>query len=316
MYPTFLEALRLGGPRTGDLSEWLEIMARYVAADSDFKGREDWRRGALDLAKEHIGPSASVAEKIENAFASQYPTNPLLLDELMQRGADLFQADRFTEAEEVFREALVMRPDHLRARWLLGASLFFSEKDEDAIVALEHLVDQLSPDDSLESRTVIVFGLVCKIIAFCSLGRLEAAAQDLERVSGYVDPREPAEDLRDFAAMAYDHYGLELADSGRLEESIAALRRVTDYVRPDDSSELRHIAARALLTKGEILSKLESQSEAMGAWDQVTEYVRIEDPVKLRNVAVYALNNKTRRDVPSGNRREMRRRAASTAGSR
>ena len=41
MYSTFLEALRLGGPRTGDSSDWLEIMARYVAADPDYQGRED-----------------------------------------------------------------------------------------------------------------------------------------------------------------------------------------------------------------------------------------------------------------------------------
>ena len=292
MYPTFLEALRLGGPRTGDLSEWLEIMARYMAADSDFKGREDWRRGALDLARELIGPDAPVADKIENAFVAQHPPKPPLLGELMQRGDEHFQANQFTEAEEVFRDVLAIRPDNLRARWKLGMSLYSGGKNEDAIVALEHFLEQLSPTGSLASRTLIVFGLVFKSIACSRLGRFEAAAEDLEQVSGYVDPEAPADDLRGFAAVAYKQYGHALADSGRFEESIAALRLATQYVRPDDSSEMRHTAAGALMTTGEILSKLENHSEAMGAWDQVTEYVRTEDPAELRNVAVYTLNNK------------------------
>ena len=292
MYPTFLEALRLGGPRTGDLSEWLEIVAGYVAADSDFKGRGDWRRGALDLARELIGPDAPVAEKIESAFFAQHPQKTPLLGELMQRGDDHFHADQFTEAEEVFREALAIRPDSLRARWKLGMSLYMGGKNEDAIVALKHFLEQLRPTGSAASRTLIVFGLVFKSIACSRLGRFEDAAEDLKRVSGYVNPEAPADDLRGFAAVAYKQYGHALADSGRLEESITALRLAAQFVCLDDSSEMRHIAAGALMTKGEILSKLENHSEAMGAWDQVTEYVRTEDPVELRNVAVRTLGKK------------------------
>ena len=76
MYSTFLEALRTDGPRTGDSSDWLEIMARYVAADPDYQGREDWLRRALEIANELIGPDAPAAERIESTFAAQYPTNP------------------------------------------------------------------------------------------------------------------------------------------------------------------------------------------------------------------------------------------------
>ena len=146
MYSTLLEALRTDEPRTGDSSDWLEIIAGYVAADSDFKGREDWRRGALDLAKELIGPNAPVAKNIENAFFDQHPTKSAQFGELMQRGDDHFQADQFTKAEEVFREALAIRPDNLRARWLLGTSLFVGEKNEDAIIALEHYMEQVEPE--------------------------------------------------------------------------------------------------------------------------------------------------------------------------
>ena len=290
MYPTFLEALRQSGSHTKDLSEWLEIMARYVAADPDYQGREDWRSGALDLARELIGPNAPVAKRIENAFVGQHPPPPLLA-ELMQRGDDHFQANQFTEAEELFRQVLAIRPDNLPACWKLGMSLFLSGKNKDAIVTLEKFLERLSPIDSLASRTLIVLGLVFKSIACSRLGRLEAAAEDLEQVSGYVDPEAPEDDLRGFAAAAYNQYGRALANSDRLEESIVAWRRVTQHVRPDDSSEVRCIVAHALLAMGEVLSKLEQPADAIGAWEQATAYVRTEDPVELRSVAIHALAN-------------------------
>ena len=298
MYSTFLEALRTDEPRTGDSSDWLEIIAGYVAADNDFKGREDWRRGALDLAKALIGPNAPAAKNIENAFFDQHPTKSAQFGELMQRGDDHIHAGQFTKAEEVFREALAIRPDNLRAHWLLGKSLFFGGNNEDAIIALEHYMEQVDPGGSSESRTSIVLVLACKSIACSRLGRLEGAAEGLEQVSEYVDSEASAE-LRNVAALAYRHYGHALADSDRLEESIAALRRVTEYVRPDDSSEMRNTAALALKFSGNFLSKLENQADAMGVWAQVTEYVHTEDPSELRHLAFYALVEKLRVMFPT-----------------
>ena len=298
MYSTFLEALRTDGPRTGDSSDWLEIMARYVATDPDYQGREDWLRRALEIANELIGPDAPVAERIEKAFFAQHPTKPPLFGELMQRGVELFRAEQFTEAEEVIREALVIRPDDLSARWLLGTSLFVSDKNEDAIVALEYLVDHIGSDGSSVPRAMIVYALSCISVACSRLKRLVGAAEGLEKMSEFVDPEAP-EDLRNVAALAYRHYGHTLADSDRLEESIAALRRVTEYVRPDDSSEMRNTAALALKSSGDFLSKLENQADAMGVWAQVTEYVHTEDPIELRHLALYALFKKLRGMFPT-----------------
>ena len=97
--------------------------------------------------------------------------------------------------------------------------------------------------------------------------------------------------VRSYSVLACSVYGQALADSDRLEESIAALRRVTEHVRPDDSSQMRHAAAKALISKGEVLSKLKQQEDAIGAWNQATAQVRTEDPVELRSVAVHALGN-------------------------
>ena len=315
MYSTFLDALRTDGPRVGDSSDWFEIVAGYVAADNDFNGREDWRRGALDLAKELIGPNAPVAANIENAFVGQHPTKPPLFGQLMQRGLELFRADQFTEAEEVIRQALSIQPGNVHARWLLGTSLFLSGKNEDAIATIEQLVDQVGLGDSSTSRTTIVYALSCKSIACIRLKRLEGAAEGLEKMSKFVDPEAP-ENLRNIAALTYGRYGHALADSGRLEESIAALRRVTEYVRPDDSSEMRHTAALALNSSGDFLSRLENQAAAMRVWDQVTEVCSHRRSARTPPFGRLRTGRQTRRDVPSGRLSEIRRRTASRARSR
>ncbi len=71
MYPAALAALREDGSRAREASDWLAILASYVAGDEDFKGREDWLREALALARNIIGPNAPVVEKIQKAFAGQ-----------------------------------------------------------------------------------------------------------------------------------------------------------------------------------------------------------------------------------------------------
>ena len=298
MYSTFLDALRTDGPRTGDSSDWLEIIAGYVAPDSDFKGREDWRHGALDIARELIGPDAPVAKNIENAFFDRHLTKSAQFDELMQRGDDHIQANQFTKAEEVLKQAMVFRPDNLRARWLFGKSLFFGGKDEDAVIALEHCMEQVDSGDSSESCTLIVLALACMSIASVRLNRIESAAEGLEKMSEFVDTDTP-DDLRNVAALAYRYYGHALADSDRLEESIIALRQVAEYVRPDDSSEMRNTAALALKTCGDFLSKLENQGDAVDAWDRVTEYVHTEDSFELRHLALYALAERLRIIFPT-----------------
>ena len=74
MYPAALTALRADGVRTGEASDWLTIMAGYVAGDMDFKGREDWRREALDLAKNLSGPNEPVVEKNSGSVCKPRPS--------------------------------------------------------------------------------------------------------------------------------------------------------------------------------------------------------------------------------------------------
>ena len=96
--------------------EQLEI----VAANTDFQGREDWRRKALELARDLIGPNTPVAESIQRVFTAQYPTIQSNIDEWMQSGRELLKSDNYIDAERAYRKAVDLQPDNLVARIMLG----------------------------------------------------------------------------------------------------------------------------------------------------------------------------------------------------
>ena len=291
MYPAALAALRVDGSRTGEASDWLAILAGYVAGDMDFKGREDWRREALDLAKNTIGPNAPVIEKIQEAFTGQ---DRALLNRFVERMENipaLLKAGRAAEAEASLREATEALPDNPFAWLLLGIVLDGDKRFEEAIPALDRVLEYVSQDDQLDWRAVAGGALACKGNAFFQLKRYEEAIASLSQVSEYIRPDDPVV-FRKAAALAYELNGTALTELDRDEEAIAALQRVTEYVRLDDPVEPRQLAAKALNAQGDILAKLERSEEAITAWERATEYVRVEDPKELRFLAFMALSSK------------------------
>ena len=288
MYPAFLEALRADGPRAGVSSDWLEILAGYVAADMDFPGRRDWQREALELANDLIGPDALVAQRIQKTFTVQCPTSQSNLGEWRQRGADLLKAEHFSAAEELYRKVIEIQPDNLIAQNLLGVTLSLRERYDDAITAFDRVLEHIPTDDSLRSRTLIVGALAGKSIACYQLKRGESAVVTSGRISEHVGPNDSAW-LRRMAASACWINGSILADSNRPEEAIDTWHRVLEYVRPDDPVNSRHVAARVLKSTGDVLAKMEQQDRAIAAWQLVTEYVDVDDAAELRQEAALAL---------------------------
>ena len=291
MYPAALAALRVDGSRTGEASDWLAILAGYVAGDMDFKGREDWRREALDLAKNIVGPNAPVVEKIQEAFAGQDRALLIRFAERMENIPALLKAGRAAEAEASLREATEALPDNLFAWLLLGVALGEDKRLEEAILAFDRVLEYVSQNDPPDRRAVAGGALACKGDTFFQLKRYEEAIASLSQVSEYIRPDDPAA-FRNVAAWANELDGMALAELNRPEEAIAALQRVTEYVRPDDPVEPRQWAAKALNAQGDILAKLERSEEAITAWERATEYVRVEDPKELRFLAFMALSSK------------------------
>ena len=135
MYPAALSALRANGSRGGEISDWLTIMAGYVAGDMDFKGREDWQREALDLAKNLIGPNAPVVQKIQETFASQDQARLDRFVEEMENIPVLIKAGRAADVEAFLRKATEVLPENAFVWALLGSVLVKEERYEDAIIA-------------------------------------------------------------------------------------------------------------------------------------------------------------------------------------
>ncbi len=257
MYPAALTALRADNSRDGEASDLLAILAGYVAGDKDFKGREDWQREALDLAKNIIGPNAPVVEKIQEAFAGQDQERFKRVGEWMRRSITLIKDGRF----------------------------------KDAIAALERILEHIRPSDSSGLRLMAIGALANKGYAFFGLKRHEDAIATWEQVSEYIRPDDPVE-LRNVTTQVHHLNSTTLTELGRYEEAIVAWQRITEYVRLDDPVDSRQLAAKALNAKGDILAKLERHEEALVTWERVAEYVRADDPTELRGVAISSLHRK------------------------
>ena len=292
MYPAALSALRANGSRGGEASDLLTILAGYVAGDTDFKGRDDWQREALDLAKNLIGPNAPVVGRIQEVFADQ---DRAMLNRFVESISALIKAGRAPDVEAVFREATEAHPDNhptwLFAWLVFGVALDGDKRFEEAIPAFDRILEHVSQDDPPYGRVMTGGALFGKGNAFFQLKQFEDAIVSLNQVSEYIRPDDSMV-FRNAAALAYELNGAALAELDRHEEAIAAWQRVTEYVRPDDPVEPRQWAAKTLLAQGDVLAKLERNEEAAAAWERASEYVRVEDPKELRYLAFRALSRK------------------------
>ena len=193
MYPAALLVLRANGSRGGEASDLLTILASYVAGDKDFKGREDWQREALDLAKSLIGPNAPVVQKIQEAFAGQDQARLERIVEEMENIPALIKAGRAADVEAFLRKATEVLPENAFVWALLGSVLVKEERYEDAIAAFGRTLEHISQDDLSDRRVAVGAVLAGKGISFFQLGQYEDAIISLNKVSGYIRPKRPGE---------------------------------------------------------------------------------------------------------------------------
>ena len=98
MYPSALTTLRTNFAGAGDVSDWLSVFARRVAADQEYIGRHDWRKQAVDMIAERFGAESTLMSEIEEAFKDDLLGHGLDDQWISQTGA-LIQQGRFSEAE-------------------------------------------------------------------------------------------------------------------------------------------------------------------------------------------------------------------------
>ena len=288
MYPATLQALRARTFAAGDVSDWLSVLAGYVAEDGAFAGREDWRQQAIDLARDAIGINAPVLGEIEEAFGVQRSLQLSGYFASTKPAFEPWKAGRFAEAETMSRELLEGMPENVVARVTLGYALVQQQRFRDAQPVLRKITEYVSPHDSPEWRVMAVFGLSGEALVALELEGPEAATLAIERGSAYVHPEDPPL-LRAHATNLFRLHGDLLASLGQAEEAVVAWQRAAECVRPHDPGTLRREAAIALNAMRVALSELGRHDEAFSTLENILRYIHVDDPEELRFVAFNAL---------------------------
>ena len=275
MYPAALSALRANGSRGGEASDLLTILAGYVAGDTDFKGRDDWLREALDLAKNLIGPNAPVIQQIQEAFAGQDQERLKRAIEWMKNIFTLAKAGRATDivaflrkstevlpdVAALLRKVTEVHPDNTVVWMMLGLVLHQEERFEDAITAFDRILEYVRPDDPVEPRQWAARALNAKGDILAKLERHEEAIVTWERVADYVRVEDPKE-LRYLALWALHSEATLPFELKRYEEKGAIVRRSSEYIRPDDPLEPRRAVAMMLVASSDLSNLLGRHEKA------------------------------------------------------
>ena len=288
MYPVALDALREQGPPSEEMSDWLGILAGYVASDEEFGGREEWRRNAVSLINETLGTNSPVIREIEQAFAGRHTEDSRQLLEMRNRGAEQVRDERFADAEAVYRELILETPDDAIAWLSLGTVLFLQDRFDEAVDACDRVAERVHPHDPDRIRVAAFAALLIKTHISIQLEQSESAFLALELVSDYADS-DDSPPLRHVVARLLLENGRALAKLDRHDETIAALELCEGFVRSDDPTELRFAATEALAAWGQVLLKLGRFDEATIVCARVTDYLQTNDPEKMRNPGARAL---------------------------
>ena len=284
-YPAALAKLRADGTGPKDLSELLGVLARHVASDRDFEGREYWKHQARKIASERIGPNAAVIREIEDAFA--HHPHEVGDEELMLRARKLIDEGHLSEAESYWRKVIEDQP-HVGFAWLaIGSVLVRQGRFEAAIVSLERAAERSGPDDPEELRVAC---LVLKAEALFAMDRADEAIAALDCISKSVHSEDASVVSRRGAAVAYFNSGVRLAVSDRYEEAVAALQRSCDLISVNDEIGMRSMAAESFETVAWIFCALNRHERAIDARKRVTDYISADDSEQHREVAVRALS--------------------------
>ena len=268
MYPAALEVLSKQEFPSSEMSDWLGILAGYVARDEAFTGREDWRRNALNLINTAIGTEAPVFKEVERAFARQPPPEHRDFFAVLRHGVELLGLEHYTDAEAVYRDAVQVAPANALAWQGLGISLMFQERFEDCLDVFDRVVERVHPNDPTGLRHAAAAALASKLFVFARLERFESVSPVLEQISKYVNPDDDPQ-LRESVAQVLLPVGHILAIQDFREVALAAWELSMDSVRSDDPVNLRHAAVEALAARTRILLKLGRDEETVVATERL-----------------------------------------------
>ena len=167
---------------------------------------------------------------------------PAAVYELIARALACQKAGRLAEAENIYRQALQLEPDHLDSLHLLGNLLKIEGRPQEAVELLERLIAR---DPGRAEAHYHLAG------ARQACGRLEAALRGYDKA---------IELKRDFTA-AHNNRASILQTQGALNEAIEGFR--TALRTAPDSAEVYNNLGRALRQRGEIVEAIACHARAL-----------------------------------------------------
>ena len=225
MYPAALETLRAGGRPAGEASDLLAVLARRVAGDEGFEGREDWLREAVALA----GPDEPATGEIGGIVEG-----------------------RLAEAQGEVRIAFEKSPRDAAGWRSQGEALEKRGHYEEAVAAFERSAECAGPNDPPGVRHEAASALLAQGRVLCRLDRDDEAVASLGRVARYVHGSDPVE-MRHTVVHALACEVILLRELERFDALTGIAPRAPDHVHPDDPPSLRHYASNLLAAVGSFL---------------------------------------------------------------
>lgn len=291
-YLATLEKLSSGVSKDEDVPELLGALIPYVANDTGFAEREDWLKKAFNLMINSIGANVSAFGEIVRDLSQQYQLDLSYFSDKVCSGIELFQSERFVEAEIECREAIRREPENLLAWVLLGLALGGKRHFEDALDAFRHVVGAVGPDDTAWLRACAVGALTGEAGVLFALEKPDDASDVIGKIPELVNRDDP-HSLRYTAAESLRNYGKLLLEADHHEEALAAWRQASQYVRPDDPEWIRLTFIKTLAERGSALAVQRRYDEAVSILESFTQYVRNDDSTTLRygaSLALFALD--------------------------
>lgn len=206
--------------------------------------------GMVALSAENL---TGAAEALDMALELE-PDNQAAL---IRRGRVYLQAGSLEEAEADFRRALALQPESAAALGGLGRVAVAQERFREAVEWIEKALALEPGADSLQHP----LGM-----AYRGLGQLDEARRHLElrgnRDPQVDDPLLARVQSRSRSPQFYLQLGLDLAEQGDLEGSLAMMARVL-RLEPGN--------ARALLNSGELLARVGRLDDARAVFERLAE---------------------------------------------
>ena len=171
-----------------------------------------------------------------------------------------------------------------------AVALWNQNRTEDALAALEELVDRFGESEAPALLQVVAIALVAKGVTLGELNRPEEALSACDEVVGrFGESETPA--LLQVVAIALVNKGGVLGGLNRPEEALSACDEVLSRFGESETPALLEGVAKALFNKGVTLGGLNRPEKALSAYDEVlSRFGESEAPALLEQVAMALVN--------------------------